>query len=80
MTETAHQLQTQLVDAALATCQYVPLRTFQFALFPLNQAELSSTENVKEWRYAASSADEEASTPELGEERCLSLLRISSWV
>ena len=47
------------------THQYVPLRTFQFELFPLNQAELSSTAKVNECRYAAKRAEDDASTPEL---------------
>lgn len=46
--------------------QYVPLRTFQ--PFPLpNHAGASSTENCRELMYAASDAEDEASTPELGQ-------------
>jgi len=44
--------------------QYVPLRTRQPLPLP-NHAGESSTENCSELRYAASDADDEASTPEL---------------
>jgi hypothetical protein len=57
-----------------ATYQYVPLRTFQFELFPLNQAELSSTAKVSECRYAARRAEDDASTPELEYNRNLAEL------
>jgi hypothetical protein len=45
------------------TYQYVPLRTFHAVLLA-NHVALSSTAYVREFRYAAREAEEEASTPE----------------
>ena len=45
--------------------QYVPLRTRHELALPPNHAVVSSIENWSELRYAASDAEDEASTPEL---------------